>query len=404
MASVMTWEDKIIGDSFKNIINATIKHLNKNNALKISEGEALELFNLPAKKQAVSVLRRQDVTPQEKAMAIMAKYLKKRNRSAKATIRQSFRTWTKATLKARKQAEKEASKAEKQAELEAQKQAKKDAREAKKAEKLAAIEVEKEAKKAEKEAKKAEKQAAIAKEKEEAKATNEARKLAEKEAKKAEREAKKAEKAKKIAVEREAKKLAMKDMPCDKCYEGSGKMMGHRGRHTLEPKCQPCSPASETKDDDGVFIECPKCPPGSGKKKGHRGKCKGAKKVSVKEESTELTLDDITDALNIGSATQDDSDDETEVVATVSVSEKAEGGSDSDSDSESDSSEEGSDELGAEDKITIDGVDYYKSPIPIQGVENILLTYPMADEMVGVLGEDGKTIGPLPTAKTSDED
>ena len=404
MASVMTWEDKIIGDSFKNIINATIKHLNKNNALKISEGEALELFNLPAKKQAVSVLRRQDVTPQEKAMAIMAKYLKKRNRSAKATIRQSFRTWTKATLKARKQAEKEASKAEKQAELEAQKQAKKDAREAKKAEKLAAIEVEKEAKKAEKEAKKAEKLAAIAKEKEEAKATNEARKLAEKEAKKAEREAKKAEKAKKIAVEREAKKLAMKDMPCDKCYEGSGKMMGHRGRHTLEPKCQPCSPASETKDDDGVFIECPKCPPGSGKKKGHRGKCKGAKKVSVKEESTELTLDDITDALNIGSATQDDSDDETEVVATVSVSEKAEGGSDSDSDSESDSSEEGSDELGAEDKITIDGVDYYKSPIPIQGVENILLTYPMADEMVGVLGEDGKTIGPLPTAKTSDED
>ena len=115
-------------------------------------------------------------------------------------------------------------------------------------------------------------------------------------------------------------------------------------------------------------------------------------------------MDDITDALNIGSATQDDSDDETEVVATVSVSEKAEGGSDSDSDSESDSSEEGSDELGAEDKITIDGVDYYKSPIPIQGVENILLTYPMADEMVGVLGEDGKTIGPLPTAKTSDED
>ena len=73
----MTWEDKIVGDSFKNIINATIKHLNKNNALKISEGEALELFNLPAKKQAVSVLRRQDATPQEKAMAIMAKYLKK---------------------------------------------------------------------------------------------------------------------------------------------------------------------------------------------------------------------------------------------------------------------------------------------------------------------------------------
>ena len=385
MASVMTWEDKIVGDSFKNIINATIKHLNKNNALKISEGEALELFNLPAKKQAASVLR-QDATPQEKAMAIMAKYLKKRSRSAKTTIRQSFRAWSKETEKARKQAEKESKKAEKQAELEAQKQAKKDAREAKKAEK----------------------QALIAQEKAEAKAANDARKVGEKEAKKAEREAKKAEKAKKVADEKEAKKLAMANVPCDKCFEGSGKMMGHRGRHTLEPKCEPCSPQSESKDD-GDFVECPKCPPGSGKKKGHRGKCKGAKKKkTAKEESSELNVDDLMGALaldGMGSGNEDElekSDSELDVEKVVaSVLD-----SDSDSDDEKDEhqndteaeggdDDDSGDELSEEMKVTIDGVDYYKVPHPIDGLENPLFNYPDGDECMGSLHADGVTFIPL---------
>ena len=429
MASVMTWEDKIVGDSFKNIINATIKHLNKNNALKISEGEALELFNLPAKKQAASVLR-QDATPQEKAMAIMAKYLKKRSRSAKTTIRQSFRAWSKETEKARKQAEKdskkaekqaeleaqkqakkderEAKKAEKQAELEAQKQAKKDAREAKKAEKLAELEAQKQAKKDAREAKKAEKQALIAQEKAEAKAANDARKVGEKEAKKAEREAKKAEKAKKVADEKEAKKLAMANVPCDKCFEGSGKMMGHRGRHTLEPKCEPCSPQSESKDD-GDFVECPKCPPGSGKKKGHRGKCKGAKKKkTAKEESSELNVDDLMGALaldGMGSGNEDElekSDSELDVEKVVaSVLD-----SDSDSDDEKDEhqndteaeggdDDDSGDELSEEMKVTIDGVDYYKVPHPIDGLENPLFNYPDGDECMGSLHADGVTFIPL---------
>ena len=160
MASVMTWNDKIQNDAFNNIINNAIKHLSKNNALKITDDEARSLFDLPLKKKAVS--KRQDAlaTPQEQAMAIMAKFLKKNQRSNKAVTRKAFREWGKFAEKAKKKAEREAKKAEKLAEAQAEKDAKKAERDAKKAEKLAAIQAEKEKKKAEREAKKAEKLAA----------------------------------------------------------------------------------------------------------------------------------------------------------------------------------------------------------------------------------------------------
>ena len=202
----------------------------------------------------------------------------------------------------------------------------------------------------------------------------------------------------------------MANVPCDKCFEGSGKMMGHRGRHTLEAKCEPCSPQGESKDD-GDFVECPKCPPGSGKKKGHRGKCKGAKKKTAKEESSELNVDDLMGALaldSMGSGNEDEfekSDSELDVekvVASVSVSDSD---SDSDSDDEKDEhqndteaegdDDDSGDELSEEMKVTIDGVDYYKVPYPIDGLENPLFNYPDGDECMGSLHADGVTFIPL---------
>ena len=362
MATVMTWEDKIVGDSFKNIIGATIKHLAKNDALKITLEEAHGLFNLPAKNKAVSRILRSDASPQEQGMAIMAKFMRKNNPSAKSLVRKSFRDWSKVMTQLKKKA----------------------AREAKKAEKQAAAEAEKEAKKAAREAKKAEKLAQIAKEKAEAKAANEQRKAAEKEAKRAEKEAKKAEKEAAAEAEKEAKKEAMKNVPCDKCCEGSGKMMGHRGRHTIELKCKPCSSESESKDEDGVFVECPKCPPGSGKKKGHRGKCKGFKAVAkpVVEENAELEIDDLTSALDLCSLEEDDESQ----------------GEDNESQGEEDESqgEEDEDDDGVyvdfnEDmKVTIDGVDYYKTTV--QGRKNVLFDYPAGNDAIGILHDDGVTI------------
>ena len=409
----MTWEEKIVGDSFKNIVSATIKHLTKNDALKISSEEAYGLFNLPVRKKAVSVIRRDDDSPQENGLANMAKLLKKKKRDEEKRVTKSKRDWGKVMVQLEKKADKEAKKAEKQAAaevekqakkaareakkaeklaaVEAEKQAKKAAREAKKAEKLAAVEAEKQAKKADKEAKKAEKLAQIAKEKAEAKAANEVRKAEEKEAKKAEREAKKAEKAKKLADEKAAKKAAIADIPCDKCCEGAvdkdgnPKMMGHRGRHTVALTCEPCSSNTESSEEEkeGEFVECPKCPEGSGKKKGHRGKCKGAKNKTstVVEKSTELQVEDLVAALS----TSND-DDESDVSLPSEVDEM---GLDEDDDDDDEAEVSFTEDM----KVTIEGKDYYKTTVG--GEENVIVNYPDGDKIIGQLSSDGKTIIPF---------
>ena len=387
----MTWEEKIVGDSFKNIVGATIKHLTKNDALKISSEEAYGLFNLPVRKKAVSVIRRDDDSPQENGLANMAKLLKKKKRDEEKRVTKSKRDWGKVMVQLEKKADKEAKKAEKQAAAEVEKQAKKAAREAKKAEKLAAVEAEKQAKKADKEAKKAEKLAQIAKEKAEAKAANEVRKAEEKEAKKAEREAKKAEKAKKLADEKAAKKAAIADIPCDKCCEGAvdkdgnPKMMGHRGRHTVALTCEPCSSNTESSEEEkeGEFVECPKCPEGSGKKKGHRGKCKGAKNKTstVVEKSTELQVEDLVAALS----TSND-DDESDVSLPSEVDEM---GLDEDDDDDDEAEVSFTEDM----KVTIEGKDYYKTTVG--GEENVIVNYPDGDKIIGQLSSDGKTIIPF---------
>ena len=77
MTSVITWNKKIQNDAYKTIINNAIKHLEKNDALKITGDEARAIFDLPLKKKAVS--KRQDAvaTPQNQVMATMTKVLKK---------------------------------------------------------------------------------------------------------------------------------------------------------------------------------------------------------------------------------------------------------------------------------------------------------------------------------------
>ena len=390
MASTMTWEDKIVGDSFKNIIGAAIKHLAKNDALKITLEEAHGLFNLPAKNKAVSRILRKDASPQEQGMAIMAKFMRKNNPSAKSLVRKSFRDWSKVMNQLKKKAAREAKKAEKEAAAEAEKEAKKAAREAKKAEKQAAAEAEKQAKKDAREAKKAEKLQQIAKEKAEAKAANEQRKAAEKEAKRAEKEAKKAEKQAAAEAEKEAKKAAMADVPCDKCSpgardkDGNLKMMGHRGRHTIAAICEPCSPKSESTEEskNEEFVECPKCPPGSGKKKGHRGKCKGTKAPAkpVVEENTKLDLDDLMSAMEVSNDSDEDSEPDSPSL-----------GGEEDGEEESSGGEEV--DFNEEMKVTIEGVDYYKTTL--DGVENVIINYPAGDTPLGVLHEDGVTIVPM---------
>ena len=92
------------------------------------------------------------------------------------------------------------------------------------------------------------------------------------------------EKAKK---EEEKKKNA--STPCPKCYEGSGKMMGHRGRCTVCPPSEKVKKQKKQKEEkketaETEFVECPKCVPGSGKPKGHRGSARAQESEEGGEE------------------------------------------------------------------------------------------------------------------------
>jgi len=409
----MTWNDKIQNDAFNNIINNAIKHLDKNGALKITGDEARALFNLPVKKKAVSK-QLEEPTPQEQAMAIMAKFLKKNQRSGKAVTRKIFRKWAKATERSKKVTEREAKKAEKLAEAQAEKERKKEEREAKKAEKLAEAEAEKARKKEEREAKKAEKlaeaEAEKERKKEEKKAEREAKKaekLAEaeaekekkKEAKEKEKELRKKEKADKLAKAKEEKKEEKEVKPCPKCYEGSGKMMGHRGRCKVTAPSEK-KPKKEKKKEEETkspeeFVECPKCAPGSGKPKGHRGKCKGSKKVKKEEEKkNEADETEMNDMLKhmmgevespklevvIPSVTQDNEDGDFE-------------GQEEKKEQEEEEEEQEEEVTFTEDmKVTVGGTEYYKTSA--QGMDNVIFTYP-DQEPVGQLEEDGETITPF---------
>ena len=373
MASVMSWEDKIINNSFKDLINKAIQHLDKNGGLAVSVEEAQRLFALPAKKPVVSVIRRDDLSRQEQGMMVIAKLLKRKVRTTKAISRQAFRGWAK----------------------EVSKQKKKDEREAKKADKLAAAQAEKDAKKEEKAAKKAEKQAA-------AKADKHAEKLKKKE----ERALAKAEKERKKKEEKEAEKARLALIPCPKCYEGSGKMTGHRGRCKTSPPSSPavtfqiCPKVGESTSLGPVsgFVECDKCEPGSGKPKGHRGKHKGSKKVKPEEESKDIEVSTILSTL----ASMEESVAQLDEELPETSPESKEGDGEVSKTAEEDApQEEDTADLDDSMKVTIKGVDYYKTNT--HGLTDVIFTYPDGDA-IGVLSGDGETIEPLPDSDDEDAD
>ena len=371
MASVMSWEDKIINNSFKDLINKAIQHLDKNGGLAVSVEEAQRLFALPAKKPVVSVIRRDDLSRQEQGMMVIAKLLKRKVRTTKAISRQAFRGWAK----------------------EVSKQKKKDEREAKKADKLAAAQAEKDAKKEEKAAKKAEKQAAA-----------QAEKDVEKLKKKEERALAKAEKERKKKEEKEAEKARLALIPCPKCYEGSGKMTGHRGRCKTSPPSSPavtfqvCPKVGESTSLGPVsgFVECDKCEPGSGKPKGHRGKHKGSKKVKPEEESKDIEVSTILSTL----ASMEESVAQLDEELPETSPESKEGDGEVSKTAEEDApQEEDTADLDDSMKVTIKGVDYYKTNT--HGLTDVIFTYPDGDA-IGVLSGDGETIEPFP--ESDDED
>tara|TARA_Y100000389_G_scaffold164643_1_gene168489 strand:+ start:1115 stop:2407 length:1293 start_codon:yes stop_codon:yes gene_type:complete len=426
MASVMSWEDKIINNSFKDIINKAIQHLDKNGGLAVSVEEAQRLFALPAKKPVVSVIRRDDLSPQEQGMMVIAKLLKRKVRTTKAISRQAFRGWAKEVSKQKKKDEREAKKADKLAAAQAEKDAKKEEKAAKKAEKLAAAQAEKDAKKEEREAKKAEKLAEAQAEKDAKKAEREAEKLAKKEEreankaekqaaakadkdaeklrKKEERNLAKAEKERKKKEEKEAEKARLALIPCPKCYEGSGKMTGHRGRCKTSPPSSPavtfqiCPKVGESTSLGPVsgFVECDKCEPGSGKPKGHRGKHKGSKKVKPEEESKDIEVSTILSTL----ASMEESVAQLDEELPETSPEPKEDGEEVSKTAEEDApQEEDTADLDDSMKVTIKGVDYYKTNT--HGLTDVIFTYPDGDA-IGVLSGDGETIEPFP--ESDDED
>tara|TARA_B100001094_G_scaffold260794_1_gene261347 strand:- start:257 stop:1543 length:1287 start_codon:yes stop_codon:yes gene_type:complete len=428
MASVMSWEDKIINNSFKEIINKAIQHLGKNGGLAVSVEEAQRLFALPAKKPVVSVIRRDDLSPQEQGMMVIAKLLKRKVRTTKAISRQAFRGWSKEVSKQKKKEERQAKKADKLAAAQAEKDAKKEEKVAKKAEKLALAQAEKDAKKEEREAKKADKLALAQAEKETKKAEREAEKLVKKEEreankaekqataqsekdaeklrKKEERSLAKAEKERKKKEEKEAEKARLALIPCPKCYEGSGKMTGHRGRCKTSPPSSPvvtfqiCPKMGESTSLGPVsgFVECDKCEPGSGKPKGHRGKHKGSKKVKPEEESKDIEVSTILSTL----ASMEISDGEPEEELFETSPESKEGDGEVSKTAEEDApQEEDTAVLDNSMKVTIQGVDYYKTNT--HGLTDVIFTYPDGDA-IGVLSGDGETIEPFPESDDEAED